>query len=280
MRTGSLWRRMVAVIRKAAARFAADRAGRMALAIAYRTLFALAPLLLISTAIAGFMFRREETLSALIENVSDFLGQAGVKVVEDAIAATTESAPATGLIGLALLLWTGSGLFIEIRQSLNDIFREADDVPGGLRSFVWTRVSGLAAVVAVGILVIAMVALNLAVTAAGRFVDERLPWFTGVVRILIPLVSLVVLAVVLALQFQWFTTRRLPWRAAWWGGAVTAAILVVAGLGIGWYIGTRDGLTAGALTGGAVIALFLVAGLAQAYLFGAEITRVIADEAP
>lgn len=268
---------MVAVVRQAAAYFGADRAGRMALAIAYRTLFALAPLLLISTSIAGFVFRREETLSALIGNVSGFLGQTGVRVFEDVLTATAENATATGIIGLVLLLWTGSGLFIEIRQSLNDIFRSPDDPPGGLRSFIWTRVSGLAAVLAAGVLVLVMVGVNLAVTAAGRYVDERLPVFAGVMLFLVPFGSLAILAVVLALQFQWFTIRTIPWQAAFWGGTITAAMLVVAGLGIGWYIGSREELTAGALTGGAVIALFLVAGLAQAYLFGAEVTRVLAE---
>lgn len=253
----------------------------MALAIAYRTLFSLAPLLLISSSVAGFVFRREETLNELIESASGFLGQAGVRVFEDALTATADNATATGIIGLVLLMWTGSGLFIEIRQSLNDIFRSpSDTTPGGLRSLLWNRVSGLAAVLAVGVLVLAMIAVNLAVTAAGRFVNERVPLLTGVVLFLVSLGSVAILALVLALQFQWFTIRTIPWRAARWGGTITAAILVLAGLGIGWYIGTRDELTAGALTGGAVIALFLVAGLAQAYLFGAEVTRVLAERSP
>jgi membrane protein len=88
---------------------------------------------------------------------------------------------------------------------------------------------------------------------------------------------MLLLTAILPFQFQWFTTRQLPWRAAWWGGAVTAVFLVLGGLGLGWYLSAWGTLNAGAFTGAAIIVLFLVAALAQAYLFGAEITRVLAE---
>jgi membrane protein len=272
------WRKeLFDAIRQAITHFGQDKAGRMALAIAYRTLFALTPLLLISTSIAGFLFRREATLAALVAQASRFLGEAGAELVEEALSNTAEAATTTGLVGLALLLWTGSSLFIEVRQSLNDIFRVEHPESAGVVGFIKTRLSGFLAVLGLGVLLLAMVAANLAVGIARDFFADRYPPLAGVVPWAVPLLSVVVLGVVLALQFQWFTVRAIPWRAAWWGGAITAALLVVASLGLGWYIGSRQELTAGAFSGGAIIVLFLVGALAQAYLFGAEVTRVIAD---
>ncbi|HKX75056.1 MAG TPA: YihY/virulence factor BrkB family protein [Acidimicrobiia bacterium] len=277
-RSDGNWRKGVFdAIRDAVSHFGQDNAGRMALAIAYRTLFALTPLLLISTSIAGFIFRREATLAALVAQASRFLGEAGAELVEEALSNTAEAATTTGIIGLALLMWTGSSLFIEVRQALNDIFRVENPASSGVVGFLKTRLTGFLAVLGLGVLLIAMVAFNLAAGLARDFFAARYPPLEGVVPWAVPLLSVAVLAAVLALQFQWFTVRAIPWRAAWWGGAITSVLLVLASLGLGWYIGSRQELTAGAFSGGAIIVLFLVGALAQAYLFGAEVTRVIAD---
>lgn len=269
---------MVAVIRQAAANFGEDKAGRMALAIAYRALFALSPLFLLAVSIAGFFFRREQTVDALVARAVELLGEAGGEVVAEILTGTAQGATAAGVVGLVLLVWTGSSLFVEVRQSLDDIFRVPDVRPSGIVAFVRTRLIGFAAVLGLGLLLIALVALNLLVAAAERFVETNIPWLDGAMPLVVPLLSVVLMATILPLQFQWFTTRPLPWRAAWWGGAITAVLLVLGGLGLGWYLSTWGTLNAGAFTGAAIIALFLVAALAQAYLFGAEITRVLAEE--
>jgi membrane protein len=269
---------MVAVIRQATANFGADKAGRMALAIAYRALFALSPLFLLAVSIAGFFFRREQTVEALVAQAVELLGEAGGEVVAEILTGTAQGATTAGLVGLALLVWTGSSLFVEVRQSLDDIFRVPDVRPSGIAAFARTRLIGFVAVLALGLLLIALVALNLFVAAAERFVETNIPWLDGAMPLVVPALSMLLLATVLPFQFQWFSTRRLPWRAAWWGGAVTAVLLVLGGLGLGWYLSAWGTLNAGAFTGAAIIALFLVAALAQAYLFGAEITRVLADQ--
>jgi membrane protein len=269
--------RAVKIIRQAIDCFGQDKAGRMAMAIAFRTLFSLSPLLLVAVSVAGFFFRREAALEALIAAVSGFLGEAGAEIVQQAVRNTSRTATATGLLGIGLLFWTGSGLFIEARTAINDIFRAPDDAPRGVIAFVWSRITGFLAVLAIGIIVLGLVALNLFVATAQRFVDDRIPWLSGVVPVLIPLLSALLLGVILALHYQWFTIRPIPWRAAWWGGSITAALLVAAALVLGLYIATRGDISAGAFTGGAILVLFLVMALAQAYLLGAEITRVLAD---
>jgi membrane protein len=271
---------MVAVVRQAAANFGEDKAGRMALAIAYRALFALSPLILLAVSIAGFFFRREQTVDALVAQAVELLGEGGGEVVAEILTGTAQGATTAGLVGLALLIWTGSSLFVEVRQSLDDIFRTPDRRPGGIAAFVRTRLIGFASVLGLGLVLIALVALNLFVAAAERFVETNIPWLDGAMPLVVPLLSMLLLTAILPFQFQWFTTRQLPWRAAWWGGAVTAVFLVLGGLGLGWYLSAWGTLNAGAFTGAAIIVLFLVAALAQAYLFGAEITRVLADENP
>jgi membrane protein len=267
------------VIREAAEAFGNDDAGRMALAIAYRTLFSLSPLLLLATSIAGFLFRQEDTRLALVGQASTLLGETGAEIVEEALANTARAATATGVIGLALLVWTGSALFIEVRQSLNDIFRVPEAaLPRGIVGFLKSRLVGFLAVLALGVLLVGLVALNLFVAGAERTLGDRIPWLDGLIPLGVPVISVLLLAILLALQFQWFTIRRIPWRAAWWGGAITALLLVLSGLGLGWYVSTRGEITAGAFSGGAIIVLFLVAALAQAYLFGAEVTRVLAGD--
>ncbi|MGQ0849141.1 MAG: YihY/virulence factor BrkB family protein [Actinomycetota bacterium] len=268
------WRYPVGVVREAVRSYGEDKAGRMALAIAYRSLFSLSPLLLLAASVAGFVFRRDEVAAALVDRATEAFGWSVGQVIDRALSATAGAATGSGLAGLAVLVWAGSGLFVEIRQSLNDIFSTSGDLRSGVLGFAWDRLTGFMATFALGLLLMAVLGVNLVTVGAERFLADRVPWLDGAIQPLIPIVSVVALASLFALQFQWFTVRRIPWRAAWWGGTITALMLVAGGLGLGWYVSSREQLTAGALSAGAIIFLFLVAALSHAYLFGAEMRQI------
>jgi membrane protein len=282
--------------------FGKDKASRMAAAIAYRTVFALAPLLLVAVSVASLFLDSPATdcepgtegacetiqdqLVAQVEELSEPLAE----TVDDIMTSAAEGATTTGLIGTAIFLFTASSLFFEIQSSLNTIFQAPEDRTKGIVALLRGRAIGALAVVLLGGLIVVLFAANAVVSGAGSFILDLVEeagldrgLFEPLLRFAGPLVTLVLLILVFAVQFQTFTVVKIPWKAAWRGGAVTAVVFAAGAIGVGVYFslqadgGTGAGFSAGGFAGGAVLILFTVFILAQIFLFGAEFTKTYAD---
>lgn len=253
----------------------------MAAAIAYRTIFSLSPILLVALAVAGFIFRERALADEIALRVGSFLGEAIEGVVRASVAAAANGATTTGLIGVGLLFWTGSALFLEIQDSLNDIFGTTDQGPTGFANLVRKRLIGFGAILGLGVVLVAVLILNAGIGLLVEWVSRFGGEMTGrLLGPLAPLASLGILALLFAVIFRAFPTSHVPWSAAWRGGLFTSLLFVVGALGLAWYLTSRPEMTAGAFASAAVLILFLVAILAQIFLFGAEITRVLIGPAP
>jgi uncharacterized BrkB/YihY/UPF0761 family membrane protein len=128
------------------------------------------------------------------------------------------------------------------------------------------------------------------VSGAGTFILDLVEeagldrgFFQPLLQIAGPLVTLGLLILVFALMFQTFTVVKIPWKAAWRGGAVTGVVFAAGAIAVGFYFslqadgGDSAGFSAGGFAGGAVLILFTVFILAQIFLFGAEFTKTYSD---
>ena len=291
-----IWTRIVALLRAAAKEFSYDHCSRMAAAIAYRTVFALAPLLLIAVAVASLFLDDPATgCDADVENcqtiqeqlveqvnlISTDLGNTVTDIMESAL----KDSGRNGVIGLGLFLFTASSLFAEIQGSLNAIFHAPERHLRGLVAQLRGRSIGAMAVLVLGALLVALFVANAFVAAAGSLLVEGLDnigldsdLFAPLISIAGPLVTLLFLILVFAVQFQAFPAVKVPWRAAWRGASVTGVAFAGGALLLGALAGS-DALSfsASGFAGGLVLLLFLVFILSQIYLFGAEITKTYAD---
>jgi membrane protein len=273
------WARTPAEILVAAAReFGADRASRMSAAIAYRTVFALAPLLMILVAVLGaFLGSRAEAQLEILDTIESVAGETVAETVGDVITSAVGSADTAAIVGGVLLLWTASGLFLELQRNLNDVF----DVPGeevsGILPMLRTRGIAFLWALGLGLLLIATWGLN----AIWRFIGDLLPDSMArlheIVGILAPLVSLILLSLVFGLVFQTMTAVTVRWRAVWVGGLFTSIVFVAAAYGLGLFFQVASGPTALGFTGSLVAVIFLAYFLSSVFLFGAEVTKVYAD---
>lgn len=298
-RDAPLWKRIVELLKAAAKEFGEDNGGRMAAAIAYRTVFALAPLLLVAVAVASIFLDSpasnceitaaascqtiQQQLVAEVEKISEPLGE----TVNDIMTNAEEEASTSGIVGTAIFLFTASSLFLELQRSLNNIFHAPAERTKGILATVRARGIGAAAVLVFGAILVVLFAANAVASGAGSFLIDVLndlgidgEFFAPLVQIAGPLITVGLLMVVFAVQFQTFTALRIPWKAAWRGGAVTAIVFAAGALGVGAYFAfaTQGETTfsAGGFAGGAVLILFTVFILAQIYLLGAEFTKVYA----
>lgn len=266
------------IVVASANQFGRDRVGRMAAAIAYRTVFALAPLLIIAVSVLGAILGGSEAAQAeLLETIAEVAGQQVADFLADFLESAILAGNTAALIGAGLLVWTASSLFLEVQHDLNDIFRVPYDHISGMVALVKNRGIGLLWTFGLGLIILAVWFLN----ALWRFVEGLFPEsLTGLHTFLgymTPLASVVILPFLFGLVFQTMTAAKVRWRAVWWGGLFTAVVFVLAAYGIGIYFALFDTPTALGFASSLVVVLFLAYLLSSVFLFGAEVTKAYSD---
>lgn len=273
------WARTPAQILAGAARgFGADRASRMSAAIAYRTVFALAPLLMILIAVLGaFLGSRAEAQVEIRDAIQEVAGKEVAETIGSVITSATATADTAAIIGGVLLLWTASGLFLEMQRNLNDIFDVPEEEVSGVMATIRTRGIAFLWALGLGLVLIATWGIN----AVWRFVGTLLPdsFATAheTVGVLTPVASLLLLSLVFALVFQTMTAITVRWRAVWVGGAFTSVVFIAAAYGAGLFFQNAGEPTALGFTSSLVAVIFLAYFLAAVFLFGAEVTKVYSE---
>lgn len=262
------------LLKAAGKEYSEDRVVRMSAAVAYRTIFALAPLLLVAVFVFGLVIGGDgQARAEILDAVDRYAGSDVGDAVDEFLGSVTETSNAAGVFGFALLLWTGSALFMELQNSLNDIFHVPHERTSGVVAFIRKRGIGFLFVLGLGLVLIAVWLLNLVWNLIGGLLPEGLEAVHRVIGWLTPLVSLVVLPFVIALAFQVLSRVKVRWRAVWWGSFFTSVVFLAAAYGAGLYFG-EFGTTASGVAGSIFILLLLAFILSSVFLFGAEVTKV------
>ncbi len=265
------------VLAQAAEEFGRNRASRMSAAIAYRTIFALAPLLMILVAVLGaFLGSRAEAQLEILDAIEAVAGEEVAGLVNSILTSALASSDTAAIIGGVLLLWTASSLFLEMQRDLNDMFEVPSDQVTGIVAMIRTRGIGFLWVFGLGLMLIATWGLNAVWGFLGSLLPDSMDRVDEVVSILTPLVSLILLPLVFALIFQTMTAVVVPWRAVWIGGLFTSVVFLAAAYGVGLYFQIFDEPSALGFTGSIVVVLFLAYFLSSVFLYGAMVTKVYA----
>lgn len=263
------------VLKTAAKEYGRDRVARMSAAVAYRSIFALAPLLLVAVFVFGvFIGGNVEARLEILDAVERFAGTQVRDSINQVLGSVEESRSAAGVFGVALLLWTGSALFMELQNSLDDIFHLPHEATSGVVSFIRKRGIGFLFVLGLGLVLIAVWLLNFAWSFLEGLFPEDLEPIHAVIGVLTPLVSLVVLPLVIALCFQVLSRVKVRWRAVWRGSLFTSVVFLAAAYGAGLYFSSEGSKTAAGVAGSIFIILLLSFILSAVFLFGAEVTKV------
>lgn len=265
----------IGVFKASAEGYGDDRANRMAAAVAYRTMFTLAPLLLIAvfalSLVVGDDSSARDQIQTEVERVA---GEPVANALDTFLETVARSGDTAGVVGFALLLWTGSGLFLELQQNLNDIFGMPTEKISGWLRMLRQRLIGFAWSLSLGLLVIAVWLLNAVWRYLGDLFPEDFEPAHGLIEILAPLVSLLLLPIVFALCFQTLTRHRVRWRALWWGSLFTTVAFLGASYGAGLYFQYTGGDAAG-IAGSIFVILLLAFVLSAVFFFGAEVTKAL-----
>ena len=266
------------LLRQAAAAWFVDNAPRLGAALAFYTLFSLAPVLIVAVSVSGLVFGATAAREEVIRQFQGLMGVQGATAIETIIQSTNRPALgafATTLSLLAILLGA-SGAFNELQDALNLIWK----VDSSTKSF-WTitsrqRFLSLGLVVATGFLLLTSLVVTACLSAAEKFVSNILPVPGIVLESINFVLSFCVITILFALIFKFIPDTRIPWRDVGLGAAVTSLLFTVGKVLIGYYLG-HSALTS-AYGAAASLAIFLIWIYYSALilLFGAELTYVYA----
>ncbi len=245
-------------------------------ALSYYTVLSLAPLLVVVTAVIGLAFGQEAARGQVLNQISDLVGTDGAQVVQTVVANANK--PKTGILatvlGLITLFLGASGVFTELRSSLDRIWEAKRPAGGGVMAMIKERFFSFGMVLAVGFLLLVSLVITAGIAAAGTYVGHLLPIPAFVLQILNMLVSFAFITVLFALIYRYVPDERVDWRDVWTGAAITSILFGIGKYAIGLYLGKAGiGSTYGA-AGSLVVLLVWIYYSAQIFFFGAEFTHV------
>lgn len=257
-----------------------DFAPSMGAALAYYTLFSLAPLLIIVIAVAGLVFGQEAAQGEIVAQLREIMGDDGAVAVEALLKAARE--PAKGILatvfGIAILLLGATAIFAELQSALDRIWRvPTPKDESGIWRLLRTRLLSFGLVLGLGFLLTVSLVISAALAALGKWWSG---WFAGwdvLLTILDIAVSLCTFTLLFAMIYKTMPRARIPWRDVWTGAAVTAFLFTIGKVLIGLYLGKSSIASGFGAAGTLVLLLAWVYYSAQVFLFGAEYTWVYAN---
>jgi membrane protein len=256
-----------------------DKAPRLGAALAYYTVFSIAPLIVIVIAIAGMWFGQEAAQGQIMAQLTGLVGEKGAEAIGGMLEAANK--PREGMIAsvlaIATLVFGATGVFIQLQDALNTIW-EVKPKPGrGIWGFVRQRLLSLAMVFGIGFLLLVSLVLSAGLAAAGKWFEGAMPGGEQVWHAINFGVSFAVIAALFTLMFKYLPDVKIAWSDVWLGGVLTALLFTAGKFALGMYLGRSGVSSAYGAAGSLVVLLLWVYYSAQILFFGAEFTQVYAN---
>jgi membrane protein len=259
------------------------KAPRLGAALAFYTLLSLAPLLLVVVAVVGLVFGHTAAQREIVGQVQMLVGPAGAKTADALLQASqhrTQGALAT-LLGLLTLLFSASGVMIELRDALNTIWEIPTPAVAGVKSkvavYLRDRLLSFAMVLSVGFLLVVSLAISSWVAALGAFSASVLPSTEVLLHLTNSIVSFIVITGLFAAIYKIMPDVRLEWRDVILGGAVTSLLFTLGKLILALYLGKASFASSYGAFASLVVLVIWVYYSGQIFFFGAEFTRSFAN---
>ena len=255
-----------------------DQASLMAAALAYYTIFSLAPLLIIVIAIAGTVFGEQAAKGELVTQMQDLIGKDGAQLIQTALENASQVKPNQGLIptliNIGFLLSGATVVFGQLQNSLNIIW-EVQTKPGnGIKDFFRKRFLSFSMVLVIAFLLLVSLVISTVLVILGNYLRGLIPGFTYLWQLLNFLISFGIVTLLFAMIFKILPDAKIAWIDVWMGAAITAILFNIGKSLLGLYLGKTSLASIYGAAGSLVIILTWVFYSAQILFLGAEFTQV------
>lgn len=258
--------------------FGEDKAPRLGAALAYYTVFSIAPLLLIAIAIAGLVFGQEAARHEISAQLGRVMGPSMATAIEGMVkaAAKPKSGAMATIIGIVTLLFGASGVFAQLNDALDTIWNVERKKKAGILGTIKDRFLSMAMVCGIGFLLLVSLVFDAAISAMGKYFGNRFPGGEVLLQTVQLVISFALVTVLFAAIFKFLPDVKIAWRDVWLGAVFTSVLFVLGKFALGLYIGKTAASSTYGAAGSLVVLLLWVYWSAQILFLGAEFTQVYA----
>jgi len=259
-----------------------DKAPQLGAALAYYTVFSLAPLILVLLAIVGVIFRDPSgAWHKITQQMSYFLDPNALQVVQNIAQKASQPGKSTIaiIIGVALALFGASGVFGQLQDALNTIWGVKAKPARGIWGFLRSRFLSFAMVAGICFLLLVSLAIEALLKGFSYYVQSVLPGGLVVALAVYLIFDFAVVVLLFAMIFKFLPDVQIQWRDVWIGAVMTAILFGIGKWLLGLYLGSGAAGSAYGAASSLITLLLWVYYSSQILLFGAEFTQVYAARA-
>jgi len=271
------------LVKQTAQEWLQDKAPQLGAALAYYTVFSLAPLILVLLAIVGVLFRDDPAgaRDKITQQMSYFLDPSAVQVVQNIAqkASQPDKSTIATIIGIALALFGASGVFGQLQDALNTIWGVKAKPGLGIWAFLRARFLSFAMVAGICFLLLVSLAIEALLKGFSHYLQSVLPGGIAIAVTVYLVFDFAVVVLLFAMIFKFLPDVKIQWRDVWIGAVMTAILFGIGKWLLGFYLGSGAAGSAYGAAGSLITLLLWVYYSSQILLFGAEFTQVYAAQA-
>jgi len=280
----SFFKNAFQLLKQTATEWVDDKAPQLGAALAYYTVFSLAPLILVLLALVGVLFRSNPAgaWSKLTEQMSYFLDKSAIEVVTNIAQEASKPGKSTmaTIIGIALALFGASGVFGQLQDALNTIWGVKAKPGLGIWGFLRARFVSFAMLGGVCFLLLVSLSVEALLKGFSHYVQAALPaGGLGIAIAAYLLFDFAVVVLLFAMIYKFLPDAEIRWRDVWIGAIMTALFFGLGKWALGLYLGSGSAASAYGAASSLITLLLWIYYSSQILLFGAEFTQVYANQA-
>lgn len=256
----------------------ADKALRLSAALAYYAVFSIAPLLVITIAVAGMVLGDEAVAGQLKAEMKTYIGAPAAGALQSMVESASKPADSitATITGFVVLLLGASGVFGALKDALNTIWEVKEREDFDFRAFAREKVLNFGMVLVIGFLLLVSLLLSTAISSLNHRLETVVSLPPMVWTVVTFFVSMAVATTLFAWIFKVLPDVRTRWKDVWTGAVITALLFEIGKTALSWYLGRESTANAYGAAGSVVLLLLWVYYASCILLFGAEFTQVYA----
>jgi membrane protein len=272
--------RVLDLLKSTAMEWSRDKCPQLGAALAYYTIFSLAPLVLVLLGVFGLIYgSNEQARQKILDQLSYLVDPSGVKVFQDI--ANSAAEPKAGIlataIGILIALFGASGIFGQLQDALNTIWAVKPKPGQGIWGFIRARFLSFAMVGGVCFLLLVSLTVEGLLKGLHSYLQSIFPGGHYLGLAIFYVFDLGVIVLLFAMLFRYLPDAKIAWRDVWTGAALTAILFVIGKFLLSLYLGSGAAGSAYGAASSLITLLLWMFYSAQILLFGAEFTKVYAN---
>lgn len=270
------FRKIISLLQETGKHYTADRGSMLAAALAYYTMFSLAPLLIISIALAEQFLSDTNVQLMLISRIRVLAGTEVSEFVRTMVQGFGEgtSGWVATIVSVGIIIFGASNVFRQLKRALNTVWGVDIEEEQGVINFLQLNLVSFGLVLLIGVLLITAITMNALAGIVNALIAGFLPGTSGFSFVFEYAIPFVMTVTLFALLYKILPDVDVSWRDVWLGAVVTTVLAGFVLVALRIYLSVSSFGAAYGAAGSLVVLLFLVYYGAQIFLLGAEFTQV------